>query len=107
MINSIEFTENIYIFITYSFYILYVLVYLGVWNSAPYYLDDLNYYMKIFVGTVLTITFNPFIRFRPSYIHRNISFSAGLLLLTSTTLGGFQKRISNTVKRVKDEILQE
>lgn len=106
MINNIDFLRHIYYFITYSIYILYFVIYFRLWNTAPQYLDDLNYYLKIFVGIVLVITFNPFIRFRPSSIHRNISFSAGLLLLTSTTLSAFSNRVNNTVSRVKSELSQ-
>jgi hypothetical protein len=106
MVNNIEFTKKVYTFLSYSAYILYVVIYLGAWNKAPQYLDDINYYLKIFVGIVLVVTFNPIVRFRPSSIHRNISFSAGLLLLTSTTFSTFQHRLNKTVKRVKDDILE-
>lgn len=106
MNNTIEFTKKIYMFLTYSAYILYITIFLGVWNTAPQYLDDVNYYLKVFIGLVLVITFNPVIKITPSYIHKNISFSAGLLLLTSTTFSAFQQRVSKTVKRVKDEVLE-
>jgi glucan phosphoethanolaminetransferase (alkaline phosphatase superfamily) len=106
MINNTEFTKNVYMFLSYAAYILYVVIYLGAWNKAPQYLDDINYYLKVFIGIVLVVTFNPIVRFRPSSIHRNISFSAGLLLLTSTTFSTFQNRLNNTVKRMKNDVLK-
>lgn len=101
-----ELTKHIYTLLTYSIYILYVAIYLGVWNTAPEYLQDVNYYLKVFIGTMLAITFNPFYTFKSSSIHRNISFSAGILLLTSTTLTSFTDRLQTTVKRVQQDILQ-
>ena len=101
MTYNIHITKNIYKTLTYVIYSLYLLMYLGLWRSAPIYLDDLNYYLKIFIGAVLVFTFNPFVHIRSGYVHRNISFSAGLLLLASTTLSSFQKRVANTANRVK------
>lgn len=105
MISNTEFTKKVYSFFLYSSYILYIIIYLGAWNKAPQYLDDINYYLKIFIGVVLVVTFNPFIYLRPSSIHRNISFSAGLLLLMSTTFSAFTNRLNKTVTLVKDDIL--
>lgn len=104
--NNSEFTRKIYRTLTYSIYIIYVLLFLGIWNSAPEYLDDLNYYLKIFVSLVLLYTFNPLYNIKFDKIHKDIAFSAGILLIASTSLKAFQNRISNTYKRVKDDLLQ-
>lgn len=97
--------KKIYKTLTYSIYIIYIMIFLGMWNSAPEYLDDLNYYLKIFVGIVLTYTFNPFYKIPADKIHMDIAFSAGLLLLASTSLNALVIRLTDTYNRVKDEIL--
>tara|TARA_Y100000780_G_C13557099_1_gene367641 strand:- start:496 stop:816 length:321 start_codon:yes stop_codon:yes gene_type:complete len=92
-------TKNTYRTLTYSIYILYILVFLGLWGGAPQYLNDLNYYLKIFVGTILTYTFNPFYEIKFDNIHKDIAFTAGIILLTSTSLSSFKERIDNTINR--------
>jgi len=103
--DNINITKKVYKTLIYGIYLLYGIIFLGLWSSAPDYLEDLNYYLKVFVGIVLTYIFNPFYKQEFHSIHGNIAFSAGLLILTSTSLTAFQKRIQNTFVRVKDEIL--
>lgn len=100
-----DITKKLYRTFIYGIYILYVVVFLGLWSNAPSYLNDLNYYLKIFVGLILVYVYNPIYKMRLDNIHKEISFSAGILLLTSTSLDAFQKRITNTYKKVTDELI--
>jgi len=98
-------TKNTYRTLTYSIYALYILIFLGLWGGAPQYLDDLNYYLKVFVGIVLTYTFNPFYKIKFDKIHRDIAFTAGFLLITSTSLNSFKERTEELIKRLKRKLI--
>jgi len=100
MADTTRWTKNMFDILRYSSYFLYFIVYIGLWSSAPDYLDDLNYYLKIFVSIVLIYVFNPFYSVPYKTIHRDIAFTAGLILITTTSLDAFQKRIFNTIDRV-------
>ena len=66
--------------------ILYVGIFLGVWANAPQYLNDLQYYVKIYVGLFLIYRFNPFRNIKFTNLDRRIAFSAGMLLVASYIL---------------------
>jgi len=98
-------TEYLFKSLQYSIYVLYVLIYLGLWSGAPTYLEDFNYYMKVFVGIVLLYVFNPFYSMPYKSIHKDIAFTAGLIIITTTSLNAFQQRILNTYSNVKEVII--
>ena len=78
--------EKIFIFIIYTTWLLYFLIALGISANAPQYLDDLQYYVKIYVSLFLIIRFNPFRRVRFTQLDARIAFSAGLFLLATTAI---------------------
>lgn len=79
--------QNIYKYILYITYALFVLSLLGISLFKTNYLDILNTIIKIYIAVVLIIRFNPLIKahYDKNNIHfdREISFSAGVLLLLS------------------------
>ena len=78
--------EKIFIFIIYTTWLLYILIALGISANAPQYLDDLQYYVKIYVSLFLIVRFNPFRRVRFTQLDARIAFSAGLFLLATTAI---------------------
>jgi hypothetical protein len=78
--------EKIFIFIIYTTWLLYILIALGISANAPQYLDDLQYYVKIYVSLFLIVRFNPFRRVRFTHLDARIAFSAGLFLLATTAI---------------------
>ena len=98
-----KYYENLYYYGKYILYGLYVITYLGLWNSAPTYLEDVNYFLKILVGLILIIFFNP-LQHKNTFtkFHRDVAFSAGFFLLASTTLTSFKNEIMDLYHRVKD-----
>lgn len=66
--------------------ILYLGIFLGLWASAPQYLSDLQYYIKIYVGLFLIYRFNPFRNIKFTDLDRRIAFTAGMLLVASYIL---------------------
>lgn len=68
-------------------YILYAISIIGLSRNAPKYIETLDSYVKIYVCLFLIYRFNPFrktIEF--TELDRKIAFSAGLFILTTTTI---------------------
>ena len=54
--------------------------------TAPQYLDQLHSYIKLYISLFLIIRFNPLRKLEFSELDKEISFSAGVFLLTTTTI---------------------
>ena len=79
-----EMTFDAFIYLS---YILITASYFGVFASAPQYLDELDYYVRIYVCLFLIWRFNPLrTRYTFTALDRKIAFSAGLFILTTTAL---------------------
>jgi len=78
--------EQVFTIIIYLTWILYILIAFGLSANAPQYLDDLQYYVKIYVSLFLIYRFNPFNRVKFTQLDAKIAFSAGLFLLTTTAI---------------------
>jgi hypothetical protein len=81
---------NYFLVLNYVVYFLYIVAYLGIWNRAPEYLDYLRTLLKLYVGIVLVLTFNPFINLSSGIMNRQIAFSAGIFILTGLSLDKIQ-----------------
>lgn len=78
---------NLFLIANYIVYVLYVVAYFGVWSKAPQYLDYLRTLLKIYVGSVLVLAFNPVMPVSMSGMNsRQIAFSAGIFVLTGLSL---------------------
>lgn len=91
---------NLFIFIS---YVLIIFSALGLSQSAPKYLETLDYYVRIYICLFLIWRFNPL---RSYYeftdLDRKIAFSAGVFILTTTALNqyllSFKDQIKNLVQ---------
>jgi hypothetical protein len=93
---------NIFIILT---YVLLIISYLGFLKSAPNYLNDVNYYIKIYICLFLIIRFNPFARITEfTNLDRKIAFSSGLLILTTTVLNQY---LVDTTEKIKNTIIDK
>ena len=77
---------NVFLAANYIVYFLYVVAYLGIWREAPQYLEHLRTLLKLYVGIVLVLTFNPVMPVYSSGMNRQIAFSAGIFVLTGLSL---------------------
>ena len=59
---------------------------IGISKTAPMYLDDFDYYVKIYISLFLLWRFNMFRKIEFNELDRKIAFSAGLFLFTSTAV---------------------
>ncbi len=86
-----KYYENIYKYGKILFYVLYFLAFFGLWDKAPIYFKDVDYFFKLFLAIILIILFNPLNNTTEfTKMHRNIVFSSGVFLLTTTTLNAFK-----------------
>ncbi len=74
---------DIFIFIS---WMLYFAVLLGVSVNAPSYLDNVDYYAKIYVSLFLLYSFNVFRKVTFTELDRKISIIAGVFLFATTAL---------------------
>ena len=84
--------------IIYLTWVLYFAILLGLSANAPQYLDDLQYYVKMYVSLFLIVRFNPFTRVRFNELDGKIAFSAGVFLLTTTAINSFLEMYLDKLK---------
>lgn len=95
-----DFQNNLFSFIVYLTWFLYIVIALGFSATAPQYLDDLQYYVKIYICLFLIIRFNPLRNTKFTNLDGRIAFSAGLFLLGSTAIGSLLKTYLNQIKQI-------
>ena len=74
---------DIFIFIS---WVLYFAILFGVSVNAPSYLDNVDYYAKLYVSLFLLYRFNVFRKISFTDLDRKIAFSAGVFLFATTAL---------------------
>lgn len=80
-------------------YFLIVISYLGLSHLAPKFLDDIDYYVKIYVCLFLMWRFNPLrSHYEFTRLDAKIAFSAGLFILTTTALNKYIDQIKSYIK---------
>ena len=97
--------EQVYYYSLIIIYVLYGLSFLGVWNKAPIYLENMNHFFKLFVSIILLYLFNP-LRKTPTCteFHMRIVFSAAVFLITSTTFSAIKLNIYDLITLYKTTI---
>ena len=85
-----NFQEQLFNIFIYVSYFLIIISSLGLSQSAPKFLQNLDYYVRIYICLFLIWRFNPL---RSYYeftdLDRKIAFSAGLFILTTTALNQY------------------
>jgi hypothetical protein len=91
--------EKLYDVIIYLTYILMILSAFGLSQTAPKYLQSLDYYVRVYICLFLIWRFNPL---RSHYeftdLDRKIAFSAGVFILTTTALNQYIDQVKQIVK---------
>ena len=82
-------------------YILIVFSYLGLFTSATTYLSTLNNFANIYICLFLIWRFNPFRKTEAfTKLDKQIAFSAGVFILTTTALNQYINAINTKIKQV-------
>lgn len=91
-----------------SSYVLIFLAALGLSSNATVYLNTLDYYIRIYICLFLIYRFNPFRRIEFNELDRQIAFSSGLFLLTTSALNKYivnlQEYMKNILNYIKNRI---
>lgn len=93
-----RFQNKTFTFVIILSWILYILILFGLSSSAPIYLNDLQYYVKIYVSLFLLYRFNPFRRVKFTELDRKIVFSSGIFLLGTTAITSLLTRYLSYIK---------
>ena len=90
MIQYENIIEKIFLVALNTSYVLYFLVMFGIGNFAPQYLEIIETFLKIFVGLILFIRYNPITYKKKQFgeFDRRLVFSSSIFLLLSTALMG-------------------
>lgn len=89
---------NLFIYISYA--LLFISA-LGISQTAPKYLDSMEYYIRIYICLFLMWRFNP-LREKVEFteLDRKIAFSAGAFILTTTALNQYLEQVKEIVKNI-------
>jgi len=94
-----RYQEHLFDIIIYISYILIIVSSLGLSMEAPYYLSNLDYYIRVYVCLFLMWRFNPLrSKYEFTDLDRKIAFSAGFFILTTTALNVHLETIKNFLK---------
>lgn len=103
MSNLSNINEKIFLYSMNASYVLYFFVLLGIGNFAPHYLELLKNFLKIFVGALLFIRYNPitYKEKRFSEFDRRLVFSSSIFLLLSTALvSSIETKLKNQASNI-------
>lgn len=88
--KDLLFQEKIFDFTVYFFYFLLIISSVGLFYIDPSYLDTLDHYINTYICLFLLWRFNPLkTHFEFTNLDRKIAFSAGAIILTTTTLNQY------------------
>ena len=93
-----DFQYKAYTYIMYLTYFLYFAVFVGLFANAPQYLDDLQFYMKIYISVFLMWRFNMFRKVEFTDLDREIAFSSGLFIFTITVVNNFAQKYIKEIR---------
>ena len=81
-------------------WILIIISALGFSQDASKFLEDLDYYVRIYICLFLIWRFNPFkTHYEFTDLDRKIAFSAGMFILTTTALNQYLEKFKNIIKK--------
>jgi hypothetical protein len=93
--------EQVFLYSINVSYFLYIIILLGVGGFAPEYLDHLKTFLRIYIGLLLFINFNPITYKEKKFgeFDRKLVFSSSVfLLLSSTLISGIENYLQETSK---------
>jgi hypothetical protein len=76
-----ELVEKVYNILKILFFVIYILVILGISNNVPEYLNIIENIFMTLVALILIYFFNPFTKTICNDFHRHVAFSAGAAIL--------------------------
>ena len=101
--------ERLFLYLTNTWYILFALASLKLWNFAEIYLDRITYYYNLLIALVLMFYFNPFVKTKITPVHRKMVFSAAFFVFISIGFGSLiedlkENALAITKKKPEEDI---
>lgn len=81
-------------------YLLIFLATLGISNDAIFYLNTIDYYIRIYISLFLIWRFNPLRKVNFTELDRKIVFTSGLFILTTSALNNYILEIQHYIKKI-------
>ena len=95
-----KYQERLFNLFIYTSYFLIIVSALGLSESAPKYLANLDYYIRVYICLFLMWRFNPLrTHYEFTDLDRKIAFSAGAFILTTTALNQYIDNIKEYAKQ--------
>jgi len=96
--------EEIFTYAIYFNYILYIVIALGLSQTAPIYLQYLDSFIRNFVSLFLIVQFNPFNDITEfTQFDRKVAFSAGVFTFATSSVNQlllfFFNKVKTTIKK--------
>jgi len=98
--DKLSILEKTYFITKFVFWALYIIVLLGVWGSAPKYLNIVDDVLKIVVSLTLIYFFNPFTKTVCTNFHRKVVFTSAVFLLLSSSIKTILQNVTGLRKLV-------
>ncbi len=96
-----KYQERLFNLFIYTSYFLIIVSALGLSETAPKYLADLDYYIRIYICLFLIWRFNPLrTHYEFTDLDRKIAFSAGAFILTTTALNQYLVDFKDKIKQL-------
>lgn len=96
-----KYQERLFNLFIYTSYFLIIVSALGLSESAPKYLANLDYYIRIYICLFLMWRFNPLrTHYEFTDLDRKIAFSAGAFILTTTALNQYLLDFKDKIKQL-------
>ena len=96
-----DFQERIFDIFIYFSYFLILISFFGFSNTAPKFLESMDYYVRIYICLFLIWRFNPFRKADTfTELDRKIAFSAGMFIITTTALNQYLVSIREKVQKI-------
>ena len=96
-----HFQNRLFTIFIYLSYFLIIISALGLSQSAPKYLQSLDYYVRIYICLFLMWRFNPLrTHYEFTDLDRKIAFSAGAFILTTTALNQYLEDFKSFIKKL-------
>jgi hypothetical protein len=95
-----KYQERLFDLIIFASYFLIIISFFGISETAPKYLDNLDYYVRVYICLFLIWRFNPLRRhYEFTDLDRKIAFSAGVFILTTTALNQYLEDFKTSIKK--------
>ena len=97
---------RLFTFFVIIFYIFAILSALGLYPNAHFYVETMDYYLRVYICIFLIWRFNPLRKFQFNDLDQKIAFMAGMIILSTTALNQYLVWFKTTLRNSVLPLLQ-